>query len=235
MRALLLLGLCGCVDYASLSSASNTTDLGGVPTPDALSVDLAVPACRPLGNDCAASEKCTLVGGGFGCRPSGPLQEGALCSTSDDQCGNGLLCSGDFAGTVPTCHRMCAANTDCPQIAGPAGDLPACIVSLNATTLVHGCTKPCNPLASATNNLCAVGLKCEPSGGQTLCGHAGTGVAQSPCTLASDCAQGFACLVPGNHCVAVCLSANDCQPIFETCSPFSNATYGACCSVNGTC
>ncbi|MBI5502716.1 MAG: DUF4215 domain-containing protein [Deltaproteobacteria bacterium] len=183
---------------------------------------------------CGSGEKCTLIGSGRGCGPTGFLAEGRAC-TSDSECGSGLYCAPAVDTSVFFCHRFCEADGDC---LGPGS---RCLVPITGgsppTTLGTLCTVNCD-LESGSG--CPEGARCKvfsDADGDYLTdcsGEVGSGRLGHACSDESDCAAGYFCSPSFPTCLQYCVFPDGYCDGGYVCRSFAppvligTRTYGYC-------
>jgi hypothetical protein len=184
---------------------------GGAATCEAMGTPAAFPGatrwCCDLGaQDCGAGQRCNIVGAGTNnavaltaCIPAGTLTEGAVCTRTDgrpgaDTCATGLSCilSGDMAGGVRTCQRVCRSGADC---------MGAACVSFSDAPRGGVCRATCTPFGTDcgagtcryVNTWAAEMRDTAPALIASTCQAAGMGMEGTMCTSSGDCAANHTC------------------------------------------
>jgi hypothetical protein len=110
-------------------------------------------------------------------------------------------------------------------------DILSQVESLVASTIVGqevcvdsaytACSDLLMPLAE-----CGSSMSCTPTGsGFAICGPAGAETQGAPCTVSTDCAPGYVCVVPGtNECAQWCTITGDC-PGATVCTSLSPSQF----------
>lgn len=236
---------CSATRGAGRALTVHCTAGGGAATCDAMGTPAEFPGatrwCCDLGaQDCGAGQRCNLVGAGTNnataltaCIPAGTLAEGATCTRTDgrfgaDMCGVGLSCilSGQTAGLVRTCQRVCRSSADCMS--------GAC---LSASDAPRGgfCRGSCTPLGTDCgegtcrylNTWGAEMRDTAPAILATACQPVGVGMEGATCTSGGDCAANLNCArrtaADAFACRRICDVAHPC-PTGTTCNGMMSAT-----------
>lgn len=208
---------CGkCPPFCGNGACDNGETCGACPKdcgacPAAVCKVLTSQGCPP-GQQCFPDGKANL------CYGAGTSKHGDKCKQFND-CVVGVLCVAGFCRqlcdwTGKDAANLCKPGVPCDKLvfdgAGEVGqNLGACKPS-----------DPCNPL---TDEGCAAGSTCTPSGWLKTCVGAGTGAVGSACSTQGACKPGLLCTDAGSgkKCLARChtdggapaCAAGDCKPV----------------------
>ncbi|MBM4345425.1 MAG: hypothetical protein FJ100_18795 [Deltaproteobacteria bacterium] len=178
------------------------------------------PVCKVLTSQgCPAGQQCFPDGKANLCYAAGSTKNGDKCKQFND-CVVGVLCVAGYCRqlcdwTGKDAANLCKPGVPCDKLVfdGGAGEvgknLGACKPS-----------DPCNPL---TDEGCAAGQTCTPTGWLKTCVAAGTGGVAGACTSQGACKPGLLCTDAGSgkKCLARChtnggapaCAAGDCKPV----------------------
>jgi hypothetical protein len=199
-------------DAISPSDASPPSDGAG---PDAQG-ECSRESCGLLPQcGCDEGEGCYVDDAVSTCSVAGTATRGELCDEHTD-CAPGLACH-FFPGLTGTCEPMCRTDAECPETF--CGEL-------YPTAPIGACMPPCDVV---TGGLCPGDVGCRVARLLTfeddwrfgpVCGDPSGGEDGAACLGSTQCAPGYACVVP--RCRNICLlGAEGVCPDGRTCTSYT--------------